>query len=214
MQPCATSPEIWRVELMQFGFDEALVEPLVQLAGFDAIADALSESAAKGLLAPDFEGPNSGRPALPIEEIKLVKEERWGPLKQILVRRLTKAYADCPNDFWLRLAMNEPTDVLTRFLHDLFGKYSHPMDVAELRWKAIRQDHPPYATAAVVSLEHVLRTCNDPQFLSDLVRIDAGLMTVEDGKLWLGALSVALQTEDFGSLPESVGSRPYGGRGR
>jgi hypothetical protein len=185
-----------------FGFDEALVEPLVQIAGFDAIADALSESAAKGLLAPDFEGPNSGRAALPIEEIKLAEEKRWGPLKQILERRLTKAYRDCPNDFWLRLAMNEPTDVLTRFLHDLFGKYSNPMEVAELRWKAIKEDHPPYAMAAIVSLEHVLQTCSDPKFLSDVVRIDAGLMTVEDGKLWLGALLVGLRTADFSSLPD------------
>jgi hypothetical protein len=185
----------------RFGFDEALVEPLRQLGGFDAIVDALGESALKGLLAPDFEGPNSGRPTLRIADVEKVKEERWGPLKQMLLSRLKEAYEQCPKDFWARLAVSEPEDVLIRFLHDLFGNFRHPPDVAELRWKAITRDHPAYATAVLTSLEHVLQSCDDPQWLTDVVCIDAGFTSVEKGKQWLDVLLVALRTADFNALP-------------
>lgn len=193
-------------QLERLGFDEALVEPLRQLGGFDAIVNALGEAALKGLLAPDFEGPNSGRPTLRIADVEKVEEERWGPLKQMLLLRLENAYAQCPKDCWARLAINEPEDVLIRFLHDLFGNFQHPPDVAELRWKAIIRDYLSYATAASTSLEHVLQSCNDRKWLTDVVRTDAGIISVEDGRHWLDVLLVALRTADFAALPGSLKS--------
>ena len=185
----------------RFGFDEALVEPLRQLGGFEAIVGTLCDAAVKGLLAPEFEGPNSGRPALPLADIERIKDERWGPLKPVLLKRLKEAYEQCPKDFWARLAANDPEGVLIRFLHDLFGNCPHPMDVAELRWKAITRGHPAYAAAVLTSLEHVPRTrSDDRQWLTDVVRIDAGFTSVEDGSQWLSALLMALRASDFTDL--------------
>ena len=185
----------------RFGFDEELVEPLRQLGGFDEIVDALGESAANGLLAPDFEGPNSGRPTLRMSEVENVNEEHWGSLKQLLLRRLKAALDGCPNDCWARLAADQPEDVLIRFLHHLFGNSPSRMDVVSSRWKAITRDHSAYAAAVLMSLQDVLKNSSEPRRLTDVVRVDAGIMSVESGRQWLDMLLVALRSADFNSLP-------------
>jgi hypothetical protein len=167
---------------------------------FSIIATAIVDSAVRGIVGPDYEGPNNGRPILRIEDIQAVPDSNWGLLKNVLLSRLPNAYAACPPDFWARRAANEPDELLMWFLHDLFLEFGHPLDVIEARWKAIRRGQPAYADAAVIALEMVLNTQHDPDWFTDVVRIDAGVKEVDDGTAWLRSLSEALRQEDFSRL--------------
>jgi hypothetical protein len=171
---------------------------------FDIIVDVLIESALKGLLGSNAaEPPNNGRPVLPVEDIQEVKDTNWGLLKLMLLERLPKAYAECPPDFWTQLAANESEEVVIRFLHDLFTKFGHSMEVAETRWKAIKRDHEEYANAVLTALENLLNAQYDAKWVTEIVRVDAGFTDVNDGATWLKALSVALRQEKFGKLARS-----------
>ena len=168
---------------------------------FETIADLLIASARKGILGSNAsERPNNGRAVLPIEDIQEVKYENWGTLKAILLERLPKAYAECPVNFWVKLADDEPEEVVMRFLHDLFSEFGHSMEVAEIRWKAITRDHKAYANAVCLALEKLLNTPYDPEWLTEIVRIDGGFMKVNNGAAWLEMLSSSLQQKSFSEL--------------
>jgi hypothetical protein len=171
---------------------------------FEMIADVLIASALKGILGSNAsEGPNNGRAVLPLEDIQEVKEENWGSLKAMLLERLPKAYADCPPNFWTQLASNEPEEVVMRFLHDLFSEFGHSIAVAETRWKVIVRDHGAYANAVRTALENLLNRKYDPEWLREIVHVDAGFTTVKDGAAWIKALSMALHQQDFSELADS-----------
>ena len=165
------------------------------------IANALLSSAEKGILGSNSsEHPNGGRPVLPVDWVKEVDDTHWGLLKNLLLDKLPNAFAACPPDFWERLALDEPLEVLERFLHDLFLRYDHPLDVIETRWKVIRRDFAPYASASIMALSNVLRDIQNLDTLNDIVRIDAGILSTNDGKAWLESLLYAMQTEDFSNV--------------
>ena len=174
---------------------------------FEMIADVLIASALKGILGSNAsEQPNNGRAILPLEDIQEVKDENWGPLTTMLLERLPKAYADCPLDFWTQLASNEPAEVVMRFLHDLFSEFGHSIAVAETRWKVILRDHGDYANAVGTAVENLLNRKYDPEWLTEIVRVDAGFTSAKDGAAWIKALSMALRQEDFSELARSCSS--------
>lgn len=174
---------------------------------FEMIANVLVASAVKGILGANAsERPNNGRAVLPVEDIQEVKDENWGALKAMLLERLPKAYADCPPDFWTQLASNEPEEVVMRFLHDLFSEYGHSIAVAKTRWTVIVRDHGAYANAVRTALENLLNTKYETEWLTEIVRVDAGFTSVKDGAAWIKALSMALRQEDFSELALSCSS--------
>lgn len=189
-----------KVSETDFEIDRELATSFL-VSDFETIADVLAASALKGILGPNAsERPNNGRAVLPIEDIREVKDENWGPLKAILLERLSKAYVECPIDFWIRLANDEPEEVVIRFLHDLFSEFGHPMEVAEMRWRAIVRDHAAYANAVCLALEKLLSTTYDPKLLTEIVRVDGGFIEVNNGAAWLEMLSSALRQENFSGL--------------
>jgi hypothetical protein len=167
---------------------------------FASIESALAVAARKGLLAPADEGPNNGRPVLDLERIKAVPESRWGALKRILLESLASAYEACPQDFWERLALQEPADVLERFLHDLFARYHRPIPDIQLRWAGIVRYQKAYAGAVLSVLDLVLDRNRDQAHLTEIVRVDAGFPMVDDGISWLASLRGALGNGDFSVL--------------
>jgi hypothetical protein len=191
---------VTKVSENDFEIDREFATSLLE-KDFETITNVLVASALKGILGPNAsERPNNGRAILPIEDVQEVKDAYWGPLKAILLERLPKAYADCPPDFWAKLAANEPEEVVMRFLHDLFSEFGHSMEVAETRWKAIVRDHGAYANAVRTALEKLLNATYDPELVTEIVRVDGGFAEVNDGAAWLKALSLALRQEDFSEL--------------
>ncbi len=195
-----------KVSENDFEIDRELATSLLK-NDFEMIADVLIASALKGILGSNAsEQPNNGRAVLPVEDIQEVKEDNWGSLKAMLLERLPKAYADCPPDSWTQLASNEPEEVVMRFLHDLFSEFGHSIAVAETRWKVIVRDHGAYANAVRTALENLLNRKYDPEWLTEIVRVDAGFTSVKDGAAWLKSLSMALRQEDFSELSRTCSS--------
>jgi hypothetical protein len=168
--------------------------------GFALIVSVLAASARKGILAPAYEGPNNGRPVLELEQIEAVPEVRWGPLKRLLLDSLPSAYDACPSDFWDRLAVQEPENVLERSLHDLFARYHRPIPDVQLRWSGIVRWQKAYARAILGALDRVLEDNHDGVHLTEIVRVDAGFPLVNDGRSWLISLRRALVDQDFSML--------------
>ncbi len=167
---------------------------------YEAIVDALTESARRGLLAPNYEGPNNGRPVLRLAEVESVDDQQWGELKPRLLDALPQAFTACPSDFWERLAETDAEGVLTRFLHDLFLDHRPPLDVTDSRWKVIVEQQSRYASAAQQALGAVLAANDTAEYLTEVVRIDAG-RRVADGRSWLQQLQEALVQRDLRSMP-------------
>lgn len=167
---------------------------------FETLVEALANSARRGLLAPDFEGPNNGRPVLRLNDIEAVDEASWGTLKSMLATALRQAYATCPPDFWERLVVDDAEGVLTRFLHDLFLDHRPPLDVAEARWTVILEQQPAYAAAAQSALRRVRAFTYPSGYLTELVRVDAGFR-VDNGNVWLDLLQERLVESTLRALP-------------
>lgn len=190
---------IWDLDPSQRWIDFLLGRDLREDSNPEILANALISKASKGLLGPSpTERPNGGRAVLPIEEVRQV--EFWGKLRVILLDRLPEAYSSCSKNFWAQLATQESEAVVIRFLHDLFVHFSHPIDVAETRWKVIVRDHRDYANAVLIALETLLNSTKDTDWLTEIVHIDAGFTFVSDGSTWLRILFSALEQQDFARL--------------
>ena len=183
----------------RFYFEESSEKLNIRKAELNAIADVLVEAALKGLLGSDpNEEPFIRRAVLPIERIQEIEDWTWGPLKSILLERLPKAYAACSSDFWVQLAATELEEFVIRFLQDIFLDLS--VENGELRWKVIVRYRSSYANTVKNSLERLLSNNLDSDWLTEIVRVDAGFTSVTDGAAWLAALSLALRLEDFSDL--------------
>jgi hypothetical protein len=166
---------------------------------FPAIVDTLTASARTGLLAPDYEGPNNGRPVLRMADVDEIDDAQWGELKPMLRSALPAAYAESPVDFWERLADDDSEGVVVRFLHDLFLDHRPALDLSDTRWKLIVEQQPPYAAAVQRALEKLRASDHPVDYLTELVRIDAGLL-VDDGRAWLDQLQDALARGELMTL--------------
>ncbi|GEM_PF-6742355 len=182
--------------------DYYLAEPSEKLrknADFKLVTELLVKAALKGILGDNpNEEPFVRRAVLPIDRIQEVGNSAWGTLKEMLLERLPEAYSACPPDFWAQLALREPEEVVMRFFHDVF--LDIPVETAELRWKSIIRYHPSYADAIHNSLRKLLTLNGSPNWLTTMVKIDAGFTLVNDGAAWLESLSVALKKVNFKTL--------------
>lgn len=209
---CSLFPLIWQLNPHQrwinalleadlyseFYFEES-EKRLNRQVELEIIADVLLKAAFKGLLGSDLnEEPFIRRAVLPIERIEEINDWTWGILKSILLERLPEAYANCPLNFWVQLAKTELEEFVSRFLQDVF--LDLPIETAALRWKVIVCYRSSYADTVKNSIEKLLADNHNFDWLTEMVRVDAGITSVSNGFVWLKALSLALQQENFSSL--------------
>jgi hypothetical protein len=203
--------EIWLSLLLNYNFEQEIDsvwdEPEDMPAAstsqdFSKLVAVLLESARKGILSPNaIDTPNGGRAVLTIAQIQEIEEAKWGILKEMLLEKLPSAYGECPSDFWQQLAITEPTEVVLRFLPNLFAYYNQTLETAQLRWQVITDRFEGFSTAVMTSLNTMLTANHDPKWLTEVVQADAGFTTVEDGTAWFQILQEALINHDFSKLP-------------
>jgi len=109
-------------------------------------------------------------------------------------------YAACPADFWDRLAKNDASGVVMRFLHDLFLEFRPPLDLVDARWGAIEQHQKAFAAAVPAALQRYLASGVSTEDLTEVARIDAGF-PFDDGRVWLHLLEDGLRHSDLRRLP-------------
>jgi hypothetical protein len=194
----------WLDLLVHYDFGTAAREELELPANdqndFLALADALAASAKCGVLSSDpSERMFGGRAVLSIGEFS---NDKAGPLKTLLQERMPAGFAACPQDFWSRLAADDPQGVTERFLHHLLGRRRYTN--LESLWWLIARHHPDYAEAARRALDRVLSSLG-PEALTEMVRVDAACPGVADGSRWLRTLRAAMDGGSFaGLVPDAI----------